>query len=182
MYRFTTIAIIIYSALIFAFGLYCFYIEFSCLYTISDSFKTLSFSQIIDQLRSGLNILGFLISSNGIVGIIAGIAIWKKQEGGRRLWLGLISWQMIMFLILLGPCHYYQIGAYFVGETDSLDIETIVEVIMVGSIGILSWFVFCKKRIRKLFIRSKSLVFEIILLLTVISNILCISLVYIYSR
>ncbi len=159
MYRFTIAAILIYSILITVFGL--FLVGFG--YYFSDSFLKFVFAEFVDLKNWQLNwyIISFLIASSGIVGLVAGIAIWKGQEGGRRLWLGLISWQLIISSI--------QIGLYRIGKPD------VISTIIVGCVVVLSWVVLCKKNIRQLFTYNKRYVFEFVLLATIALHIFCMS-------
>lgn len=128
MYRFTTILIIIYSSLLSALGLFCVgddYFFYNFIKYFTPEFADIKHWQL------NVYVISFLIVSTGLVGIVAGIAIWKRREWGRRLWLGLISWQMIQCFI---PVGYYDIG-----QPDW------IWIVIVWSVGLFSWFVFLKK-------------------------------------
>lgn len=154
LYRFAAIIIIVYSALLSLDGLMS--IAFG--YYVSYSFIKYFFAELIDIHYWRIYLFGtnFLIVSTGIAGIVAGVAIWKKREWGRRLWLGLISWQMIMCLIML------------VGVFQSLRPSFVT--VSVWCIGALSWLVFSRRRIRDVFNYNKKSAFVPILLILLISN------------
>jgi tetratricopeptide (TPR) repeat protein len=165
IYRFATILIIIYSTLLAGIGLFC--LGAYCYDYYSNSFMKYLIAEFVDINNWLLNMYGinFLIISAGLVGIIAGGAIWKKREWGRRLWLGLISWQMIQSFI--------PVGYYAIGQPDFIWIA------IVWSLGIFSWFVFCKKSIRGLFNYEKIFAFVPILAVLLVTNIFTIVWLYI---
>ena len=164
LYRLATILIIIYSALLAAIGLFS--LGVYCYDYYSNSFMKYLIAEFVDINNWLLNIYGlsFLIISAGLVGIVAGIAIWKKREWGRRLWLGLISWQMIQSCI--------PVGYYGMGQPDW------IWIIIVWTFGLFSWFVFFRKSIRDLFNDQKEFVFVPILTLLLVTNIFTILWLY----
>ncbi|MBN1255984.1 MAG: hypothetical protein JXA50_11970 [Deltaproteobacteria bacterium] len=164
IYRVAAILIIIYSALIAAIGLFS--LGVYCYDYYSDSFMKYLIAEFVDINNWLLNVCGisFLIISAGLVGIVAGIAIWKKREWGRRLWLGLISWQIIQSFI--------PVGYYAIGQPDFIWIA------IVWSLGLVSWFILFRKSIRDLFNDQKKLIFVPILTVLLVTNIFTILWLY----
>ena len=154
LYRFAAILIIIYSALISLGGL----INIVFGYYVFHSFIQYFFAELVDIEYWRLYLFGnnFLIVSTGLAGIFAGVAIWRKGEWGRRLWLGLISWLMIMSLIIVGVFQSWQPGSVSIS---------------IWCIGVLSWFVFLKRSIRDVFTYNKKSAFVPILSIVLITNI-----------
>ena len=156
MRKFTTILILICSILISFLGLFIigfgyFYLEPFMKYILAEIFN-------INVWQLNWNVIGFLFFSIGIVGIIAGVAIWKNKEGGERFWLLLISWQFFRSLIQIGP--------YSIGSPD------VISIIVVGCIAALSWITYCREGLKPIFINSKYYILEIVLLITITSQVM----------
>jgi tetratricopeptide (TPR) repeat protein len=156
--KITTVGIIVYSAFIFVLPIL--FIFFSIYYL--ESFFTFIFGEIVNVNIWKLNcyLLGFISLSSGTLGIISGVAIWKEKSGAERLWLFFISWQLII--------SFMQIGPYGIGSPDLLSIS------IVGCLCGWSWFVFWPERFNALFANSKRYLYEVLFLVTIISQVVSI--------
>jgi tetratricopeptide (TPR) repeat protein len=156
--KITTVGIIIYSACIFVLPIL--FIVYSIYYL--DSFLTFIFGEIVNVNIWKLNcyLLGFISLLSGTLGIISGVAIWKEKRGAERLWLIVISWQLII--------SFMQIGPYGIGSPDWLSIS------IVSCLCGWSWFVFWPPRFNDLFANSKRYLYEILLLFAIVSQVVSI--------
>jgi hypothetical protein len=109
----------------------------------------------LDIWQLNCYVLGFLLLSTGAVGIISGVLIWKGKEGAQRFWLFLISWQFILSFVIGSP--------YF------------PSIIIVGCLCGWSWFVFCRPSPKILLVNSKRYLFECLLIITILSQIVFIA-------
>lgn len=153
--RLTAIGITLYSAFIFVSPIVL--SVFSIYYL--DSYFLFIFGEIVNVNIWKLNcyLLGFILLSSGMLGIVSGTAILKEKKGAERLWLILISWQLIISLMQIGP--------YGIGSPDLFSIT------IVGFLCLWSWFVFWPQRFSVLFSNSKRYLYEILLLFTIISQV-----------
>ncbi|MEW5737026.1 MAG: hypothetical protein AB1921_19430 [Thermodesulfobacteriota bacterium] len=92
----------------------------------------------------------------GLAGVVAGIALARKYGWGRRLWLGLVAWEMLLVLVPSGDYGFQQPDPYTIAAT--------------WAVGIFSFAVLLNKKLSAFYHKPGKGLYLPVLAFVVVSN------------